>query len=159
MPNCTTKQLNFSPLRLKKITGSFSGGSITNDGGLLLLREIDKKYKITDRLGSLVYDPLNPLYITHSEGSMLRQRIYAIAANYEDLNDHDYLRHDLAFQTVINKNDELAVLTSWLINLECYYQLMHTYYYQNLEMKCYLILNLKNLTAQHYAVSYSKLVL
>ena len=108
MTNCTSKQLNFSPLGRKKVTGSFSGGSITSDGGLLLLREIDKKHKITDKLDSLVYDPRNPLYVTHKQGSMLRQRIYAIAANYEDLNDHDYLRHDLAFQTVVNQNDELA---------------------------------------------------
>jgi hypothetical protein len=108
VPNCTSKPFNFSPLGRKKVIGSFSGGSITSDGGLLLLREVDKKYGITSKIGRLIFDKRNPLYITHTLNSMLRQRIYGIAANYEDLNDHDYLRHDPAFQIVINKEQELA---------------------------------------------------
>lgn len=108
MANCPSDFMNFSPLGRKKVTGSFTGGSITNDGGLLLLREIDKKCKITSNIGRLISDKRNPYYITHTLNSMLRQRIYAIAANYEDINDHDYLRHDVAFQSIINKNKELA---------------------------------------------------
>jgi len=103
MTDFTPKTFNFAPLNGKKVVGSFAGGSITSDGGLLLLREVDKKFGITKRLGNLILDKRNQDYITHTYTDMLRQRIYAIAAGYEDLNDHIQLRTDPAFQTIINR--------------------------------------------------------
>ena len=108
MRNYTTKSINFSPLGRKKVIGSFSGGTITSDGGLLLLREADKKFGVTRNLSKLIIDRRNPLYIIHSQTTLLKQRIYAIAANYEDINDHDHLRTDIAFQTVLNQEKDLA---------------------------------------------------
>jgi len=52
MTNCNTKQINFSSLGNKKISGSFTGGSITSDGGLLLLREVDKKLQLTSKMAN-----------------------------------------------------------------------------------------------------------
>ena len=108
MTNCTTNSMNFSPLGRKKVSGSFSGGSITSDGGLLLLREVDKKLQLTNKIAKLITDKRNQSYITHSVIQMLRQRIFGLAAGYEDLNDHDTLRKDIAFQTVVGMEQELA---------------------------------------------------
>ena len=108
MTNCTSKSLKFSALNGKKVIGSFSGGSITSDGGLLLLREVDKKLGITKRLSNLIFDRRNPVYILHSYHTLLKQRIYALAAGYEDVNDHNNLRTDPAFQTIVSREKELA---------------------------------------------------
>lgn len=108
MTDCTTKNINFSPLGRKKITASFTGGSITSDGGLLLLREVDKKLQLTNKIAKLIIDKRDQSYITHPVIQILRQRIFGLAAGYEDLNDHDALRKDIAFQTVVSKEQELA---------------------------------------------------
>jgi hypothetical protein len=89
MTNCTSKSLNFSALNGKKIVGSFSGGTITSDGGLLLVREVDKKLGITKNLSKLIIDKRHQGYVDHSYYDMLRQRIYGLAAGYEDVTDHD----------------------------------------------------------------------
>ena len=108
MTNCNTKQINFASLGNKKISGSFTGGSITSDGGLLLLREVDKKLQLTSKMAKVIIDKRDKSYVEHSVLQLLRQRIFAIAAGYEDLNDHDILRKDLTFQTVVSKEDNLA---------------------------------------------------
>ncbi len=108
MTNCTINKISFSSLGRKKISGSFTGGSITSDGGLLLLREIDKQQQLTNKMAKLIIDKRDQSYVTHPVIQMLRQRIFGLAAGYEDLNDHDTLRKDSAFQTVVSKEQELA---------------------------------------------------
>lgn len=108
MTHCTKKSLYFSPLKKRKVEANFTGGDITSDGGVLLLRETDKKLGLTRQLASLVPDPRREDHITHSMESLLKQRIYGIAAGYEDLNDHDTLRNDIAFQTAVNRNSVLS---------------------------------------------------
>ena len=108
MPNCTTSLMNFSPLGRKKITASFTGGSITSDGGLLLLREIDKELGLTHSIAKCIKDKRNQSYVDHKAKDIIRQRVYALAAVYEDLNDHDILRKDISFQTMVSRDSELA---------------------------------------------------
>ena len=108
MTNCTPKPLNFSPLSGKKIEGNFAGGCITSDAGGLLLREVDKKFNLLSPFGALMQDQRNQSYVNHSVTEMLKQRVYAIALGYEDVNDHDQLRHDLAFQTMVGRQVNLA---------------------------------------------------
>lgn len=108
MANCTLTSLSFSPLNRKKIEASFSGGAITSDGGLLLLREVDKKLGLTKQLAAAIKDARHPSYIEHTVEDMLKQRVYAIAAGYEDINDHDALNKDLCFQTVVGREVNLA---------------------------------------------------
>ena len=108
MTKCTTKTINFSPYKSKKITANFTGGDITSDGGLLLLRETDKKLCLTKQLSKLIPDVRNQSYCDHSILQMLRQRIYGLALGYEDINDHDNLRSDIAMQTAVGSDKELA---------------------------------------------------
>jgi len=108
MKKCTTKSLQFKKLGRKKVTVNFNGGSITSDAGALLLREIDLKLRLTERIASLMVDNRDPSKIDHSVLSMLRQRAYSIALGYEDLNDHNTLRKDIALQTSVNREVDLA---------------------------------------------------
>jgi hypothetical protein len=96
--------LGFQP----KIVLDFNGGEITSDSGLLLLRQFDAQLALTKRLTGLFNDRRNPLFIEHHTHEMLCQRIYQIAAGYEDCNDADALRNDPTFQTIVGKADPLA---------------------------------------------------
>src|ERR687891_313506 len=97
-------RLGFQP----KIVLDFSGGEITSDSGLLLLRQFDAQLALTKKLTGLCNDWRNPLFIEHHTHEMLCQRIYQIAAGYEDCNDADALRCDPTFQTIVGKSDPLA---------------------------------------------------
>jgi hypothetical protein len=96
--------LSFQP----KIVLDFNGGEITSDSGLLLLRQFDGQLALTKKLTGLCNDWRNPLFIEHHTHEMLCQRIYQIAAGYEDCNDADTLRCDPTFQTIVGKSDPLA---------------------------------------------------
>ncbi len=108
MIKCNTKQINFSPIKSKRIEYSFTGGNITSDGGVILLRQVDKKLKLTEQATDCIPDKRNPNYVTYSTLEMLRQRVYGIALGYEDLNDHDKLKDDGAIQTAIDFEHPLA---------------------------------------------------
>ncbi len=84
---------------------NFNGGEVSGNGGVLLLQAADEKIALTDTLAKSFPDPRNPNLITHSMKNLLRQRIYAIAAGYEDLNDHDDLRHDAPLQSGVGTLD------------------------------------------------------
>lgn len=96
-------QRNRSPLVLtstprRKLVAEFSGGSISSDAGLLLLREADRQIGLLDALNAAIPDPRHPLFITHPQRTLLAQRVFGIACGYEDLNDHQHLRDDPLWQ-------------------------------------------------------------
>ena len=117
MTDCTQKTFNFPTFKRREIESRFSGGEITSDGGVLLLREIDRHLNLTSELSAVIPDPRDPERIIHSQQALLKQRIYALALGYEDLNDHNKLRTDPAFQTAVEKDAELAS-SSTLCRLE-----------------------------------------
>ena len=96
--------LGFQP----KIVFDFNGGQITSDSGLLLLRQFDDQLALTKKLRGLLNDWRHPGFIEHYTHQMLCQRIYQIAAGYEDCDDADMLRNDPTFQTLVGKPDPLA---------------------------------------------------
>jgi len=108
MTNCTIEKIQFPSLKRRKIEAEFSGGSITSDGGGIFLREADRQLNLLEPISKLFPDNRDQSKIDHTVLEMIRQRVYGIALGYEDLNDHDSLRHDLAFQTFVNKDSELA---------------------------------------------------
>src|SRR5271167_349011 len=108
MPNCTQKEMGFSSFDRRKIEGSFTGGEVSSDGGVLLLREADRRLGLVKALDGVLPDPRDPALVTHRQIDLVRQRIYGLAQGYEDLNDHDTLRHDLAWQTAVERDRPLA---------------------------------------------------
>jgi hypothetical protein len=103
MTDCTTQPLLFASINRRQIVADFNGGDLTSDGGLPLLREVDRKIGLLDALNDATVDPRNPLFITHDQRTMLAQRVLAIAAAYEDLNDHNTLRRDTLLQAVTER--------------------------------------------------------
>ena len=90
-------------LRNQAVEAKFDGGTLTSDGGLLLLREVDQRLKLIERIARVIPAPRDPRYIIHTQVEMLTSRIFGIAAGYEDGNDHLQLRHDPAFQVADGK--------------------------------------------------------
>jgi hypothetical protein len=90
------------------VQASFTGGDVSSDGGLLLVRQADRHLKLTTTLANCLPDPRDPTKVIHPLVTLLRQRIYGLCQGYEDLNDHDHLRTDVALQTAVEQDDELA---------------------------------------------------
>lgn len=102
---CIAEQMEFQQLGRRAVIGRFDGGSISSDGGGLLLREVDKRTGISERLARCFRDYRKQKRIEHPVGSMIRQRICGIALGYEDLNDHDRLRHDVVLGVLSEKEE------------------------------------------------------
>jgi len=105
---CTTKTIEFSSCKRRKVQAQFCGGEITSDGGVMLLREADRRLKLTERIAPLLPEPRVKSKVIHRMLPMLRQRVYALALGYEDLNDHGTLRSDPAIQTAVGRDEQLA---------------------------------------------------
>jgi len=88
VPNCTAAQIDLPAFKRRKIQAQFSRGAITSDGGVLLLRTIDQQYQLTQWIAEQMRDPRDPDRIRHPVVDLLRQRVYALACGYEDLNAH-----------------------------------------------------------------------
>ena len=108
MTDCSAVQLEFASCQGRKVQADFQGGEVSSDGGLLLLREVDRRLQVLDRASELLPDHRQKGKVRHSMKSMLRQRVFALAQGYEDLNDHEELRHDILLQTAAGRSDELA---------------------------------------------------
>ena len=108
MPNCTQNEFGFPSFDRRKIEASFEGGDVSSDGGMMLLRQVDRRLGLIQSFASLLPDPRDPTLVTHTQEDLLRQRIFGIAQGYEDLNDHDTLRHDLVWQSAIEQDRALA---------------------------------------------------
>ena len=79
--------LSFPAIRTKKVTGAFDGGAITSDAGVLLPAQAERRLGIVDRLAALIPDGRDPARVAHSLPDILRARVLAIAAGYEDADD------------------------------------------------------------------------
>lgn len=101
-----------SPIAGKPIIARFDGGQLSSDGGVLALREIERRLGVADRLAVCIDDPRAPERIQHSLTDMLRFRMLMIAAGYEDGNDADSLRHDPLFKLANGRLPDAAALPS-----------------------------------------------
>jgi hypothetical protein len=96
----------------------FQGAKITSDVGFLLVREIDERFKIIEPMQDCLEDLRSPTHTKHSLVQMVRQRVYQMAAGYEDCNDADFLRIDPALRLALGKDHQAAVGQSMLSRLE-----------------------------------------
>jgi hypothetical protein len=108
MTDCISSSLQLPVCKGRKVGINFEGGDVTSDGGILLLSRIEQKLGLTEKIAKQFSDKRDQTKVKHSLLTMLCQRIYGIALGYEDLNDHNGLRHDTAFQTALHKDVGLA---------------------------------------------------
>jgi len=99
----TPKQFKFSVEKSRPVVVNFKGGQVTSDAGLSLIAEIDRKLQITSQFARCFQDYRQPNRIDHSIENLIKQRIYGLVMGYEDLNDHEELRHDPMFALVLGK--------------------------------------------------------
>ena len=101
---CTSTQLQFHPLGRRSVVAGFEGMQ-SSDGGALLLREVEQRTRIVQRLAAQFVDYRSPELIEHSVTDLLMQRVFGLALGYEDLNDHDALRLDHLLALAMGKED------------------------------------------------------
>ncbi len=97
------KHFNLGRIRGREIIANFDGGRISSDTGIILIAELDKKLKITQKFANCFQDYRHTSYANYSLIKLLAQRLYGIILGYEDVNDHDLLRHDPALQIALEK--------------------------------------------------------
>jgi hypothetical protein len=103
---CNQEVFEFQDHNGRKVVASFDGGHLSSDGGgALLFRELELRMGTIGRLARCFRDVRNPDRIEHSVEELLRQRIGALSMGYEDLNDHDSLRHAPAHSLMAGKRD------------------------------------------------------
>jgi hypothetical protein len=90
----------------KKVSVAFDGGMLSSDGGVVLLRSVEKQLGLAARMASCLRDRRDPDLIEHPLEEMLKLRMFAIAAGYEDADDCDWLRHDPAFKMAVGRLPE-----------------------------------------------------
>ena len=102
---CTRIYNSFQALGRREIVADFSGGTITSDGGGLLLREVEQRTGILERFAKCFTDYRDEKRIEHSVLSLVSQRVIGLALGYEDLNDHDHLAKDQMLAIAVGKTD------------------------------------------------------
>jgi hypothetical protein len=103
--HCTQTSFLFPAQNRRKTVAHFDGGVITSDAGGLLLRQVEQATGILRQFAACFTDHRHPDRIEHTLEQLIAQRIYALALGYEDLNDHDELRHDPLLAVLAGKSD------------------------------------------------------
>ena len=98
-----------SPVEGRYLHADFDGGALSSDGGVLVLREIERRLGIADVLAYCLADPRDPTRTLHSHASMIRARVMAITCGYEDCDDLDVLRHDPALKMACERLPDAAL--------------------------------------------------
>src|SRR6201981_3297228 len=91
---CNPELFGFAPVEGREVVAAFDAGAITSDAGALLLGATDLAIGMMGRFASCFHDVRCPEFIEHEVVTLVGQRVFGIALGYEDLNDHDELRHD-----------------------------------------------------------------
>ena len=102
MAQCSGK-LELGAIGKRKISVDFNGGAIASDGGILLLREVERRVGLIHRLSGCLEDRRDPNRIRHTVKDLLRQWVFQICCGYEDANDADRLRSDPALKTACDR--------------------------------------------------------
>ncbi len=100
---CNPDLFGFAPVEGREVLAAFDGGAITSDAGALLLGATDGAIRMLDRFAACFHDVRCQHLIEHEVGTLVAQRVFGIALGYEDLNDHDELRHDPIMAVLVGK--------------------------------------------------------
>ena len=101
--DCSQDSFDFGTVEGHRVVGAFDGGQITSHAGGLLLGASNRAIRLIERLARCFQDGRDPDALLHTVPSLIGQRIFAIALGYEDINDHDHLRHDPVLQVLAGK--------------------------------------------------------
>ena len=101
--DCIPEQFQFKRVKSRQVIVNFKGGTVTSDAGLTLIADLDQKLEITSRLAGCFQDYRQPNRVEHSLSTLVAQRVYGLVQGYEDLNDHEQLRHDPMFALAVGK--------------------------------------------------------
>ena len=102
---CNAESFLFQGLGRREVVARFDGGTITSDAGALLLRETERITGVVRQFAACFSDHRDPERIEHTVEELIAQRVYGLCLGYEDLNDHDQLRHDPLLAVLVGKQD------------------------------------------------------
>ncbi|MEO1318213.1 MAG: IS1380 family transposase [Pseudomonadota bacterium] len=105
MTECSDARIESKAPDGRTFTAAFDGGSISTDGGVVLLRAVEERCRILKRFGGCFVDHRDPTRVQHTITQLAAQRVLGIALGYEDLCDHDILRSDPLLTSVVGKRD------------------------------------------------------
>jgi hypothetical protein len=108
MTACIPTSFAFQDLGSRDVLADFHGGRITSDAGALLLREVEAQLGLLDQFATCFTDHRDPDRIEHTLVALLKQRVFGLCLGYEDLNDHDRLRHDPILAVLVGVTDPLG---------------------------------------------------
>ena len=94
LTECSAERFDFGTVEGRSVAAAFDAGLVTSDAGALLLGATDRAIDLVGRFAACFHDERRPELIEHEVTTLVGQRVFAIALGYEDLNDHDVLRHD-----------------------------------------------------------------
>lgn len=100
---CSADLFGFAPVERRAVMAGFDGGRMSSDAGALLLGATDRAIGLVERFAACFSDGRAPELVEHEVGTMVGQRIFGIALGYEDLIDHDQLRHDPTLAVLAGK--------------------------------------------------------
>lgn len=107
--SATNQSFLFDDLGSRRVQADFSGGHLSSDGGVLLLRQVNRGLGLTRRLAQCFHDLRNQDYVDHSVQELLDQRLYGLGLGYEDINDPERLRLDHLLAVACDKADPLGL--------------------------------------------------
>ena len=100
---CSADLFGFAPVEGRAVVAGFDGGKMTSEAGGLLLGATDRAIRLVDRFAECFADSRAPELIEHTVETLVGQRVFALALGYEDLIDHDELRHDPTMAVLAGK--------------------------------------------------------
>ena len=106
---CSADLFGFAPVEGRRVEAAFDGGAVTSDAGALLLGATDRAIGLVGRFARCFTDGRRSDLIEHDVATLVGQRVFGIALGYEDLNDHDELRHDPAMAVLAGKLEAQAL--------------------------------------------------
>ena len=112
MEQNTQLSLQFASISGKKVTADFTGGDVTSDVGVMVMREVADKIGIIEQLAQAIHDERHQSYVKHELTELLMQRIFQIICGYDDANDANDLRIDPGFKASCDKLPSEADLAS-----------------------------------------------
>jgi hypothetical protein len=101
--DCSAEFFEFAPVKGRSVVAGFDGGAITSDAGALLLGATDGAIRLVERFAQCFIDRRRPELVEHLVATLVGQRVFGIALGYEDINDHDELRHDPVMAVLAGK--------------------------------------------------------